>query len=245
MNAGIQAYRRKKNAQLWAMVVKLGQHLQAQKMITPTIQARLEELFSGKSARDLSQKEKTRVYRACAEDLMRARARVVFQVEHISELTADQLFRLTEDLEAMIQGKSLPAPRQRQRSGSRKMTADQERTIKAMFVAMEWEAHRQKGYIKRIIKKSWPGTRQEASHVIQAIQAVFLNGLDVETFRQQVAFCQRHRVYLDAYKRQIVADAAKKLQSSPPKLTMGLVCKVYEAIKHIQIQLQRKAARNL
>lgn len=245
MNTGIQAYRHKKNAQLWAMVSKLGLHLQARKMITPTIQARLEKLFPGKSARDLSPKEKSRLYRACAEDLMRARARVVFQTEHISDLTADQLFRLTEDLEAMIQGKSLPAPRQRQRSGSHKMTTDQERTIKAMFAAMEWEAHRQKGYLQRIIKKAWPETRQEASAMIQAIQALFLNGLDMETFRRQVAFCQQHHIYLDVYKRQIVADAAKKLQASPPKLTMGLVCKVYEAIKQIQIQLQRKAAQRL
>lgn len=160
------AYRQRKNRELWATVGQLGRFLQRQNVVPATLYTQLAQTFPGKSLLQLTDTQKTHLYRHCAEAIMRTRARMLFQAEHISDLSARQLLRLTEELQAMMTGQTP------QELPSQSPTENQLRKIQHMYQALGWNEQRQRGYNQRIISKEAPETKHEASNLIQAIQGL-------------------------------------------------------------------------
>jgi hypothetical protein len=243
----VAAYRRRKNAKLWALITQYGDVLRSRDVLPLQSADILKQQFGGAHLGQLTEPQRARFWKACAEALVRAHVRAKFGTEHISELSGAQLMHLAEDVEAMLHGRPVDADDLGSEvRADRPITAEQRATIREMYALMGWKDEQRKGYNQRIIKKDAPETRGEANKMIRAIQALFLHQLDLKRFIRELAFCRQHWVLLDSYKRQIVEDAERKTtRSGTHELTMGLVRKVYESIEHIQIHLQRKAARRL
>jgi len=172
MTALEQAYRTKKNKQVWALIGQYAAALARMDVRPATGQAVLKEHFPGKAFADLTASEEQQFWRACAERIVRAHVRKRFHSEHISTLRAGQLLLLSEDIEQMIQGHPPTAAPEYFRS-DQPATANQLNYIHKLFGQLGWSLDHQRNFTARILKgKTKADTRRDASSLIQAIQAV-------------------------------------------------------------------------